>query len=604
MHLRFPLTERIPDAVDERPAVLLRPRHRVVPYIDHAGQLKLFEEWCRKGNRKEAGRLIHAMGGAGKTRLAMELCAALHKDKWLTGFIEGSDATHDKKEREEFRASLHKDRRPALFVIDGAEGRSDDISWLAKCLAQRSNQQGAPSRLLLLSRSAGAWWKALFHEDSDDVWSVFGSYSTAAHPLSTELSGDDRVRHFLKAIESFSDTLNRLAPGKCNPALPAEQQLNEVHHGVDCETLLAIHIHALLHLMGPMDAPNLTAPVLLDAILAMERRYWENVLDPAFYESRRMHRMVSQVTLVDGVDTRQAATELVKIDAQFSTESATDLDRRLNALREFYGTGTHGVMPLEPDLLGEHYVAQEAEWPLIDSCIMWANGSDEKRRAIISILNRATSREHGIDAQHAASGLLTDLIQNKGGELLEQLLSVALSDSRGTIRSILSTHFRNAIPESSFEAAHTLVAGHVVDKNEIRELHKRMEDIARRFPHFDDYRNITTTDEGEIAQIFCIGATTLVRDGKFKEAERVAKETHRMFHKLVSQFPEQYAVSAADALKRLASAFHTVPGSKEQAAEWLGESDDLLRRYGKRVKEAPVVPNNRNPPTGDGVPCS
>jgi hypothetical protein len=602
MHLRFPLTDPIPVAVDERPAVLLRPRHRIVPYIDHAGQLKLFEDWCRKGNRKEAGRLIHAIGGTGKTRLAIELCALLHKDKWLTGFAESKGAPPDKRAREEFRASLHADLRPALLVVDRAEGRSDDVTWLAECLAHRTSEHGVPGRLLLLSRSAGEWWKALFHEDSDDVWTVFGSYSSAAHPLSMELNGDDRVQHFLQAIESFSDTLNRLAPGKCNTALPAQRQLDEVHHGVDCETLLAIHMHALLHLVGPPDFPNMTAPALLDAILVMERRYWRDVLDPAFYESRRMHRMVSQVTLVDGVESRQSATELIKGDAQFRIETAADLDRRLNILREHYGTGTNGVMPLEPDLLGEHYVAEEAEWPLIDACIAWANGSDEKQRAIISILNRATSGQHGTQVQHSAFGLLTDLVKNRGGELVEQLLSVALSENRGNIRSILSGHLKNAIPVSSLEAAHTLVAGHVVDKNEIKELHKRMEDIARQYPYFDDYINIRMAEEEEIAQIFCNGAVVLVGDGKLVEAGRVAKETHRMFHKLVSQLPEQYAVSAADALKRLASAFDAVPGWKKQADEWLGESDDLLRRYGKRVKEAPVVPKHRDTPPGDGVP--
>lgn len=64
-----------------RPARLLDPGLQVVPFTGREAELAALQTWCRDAS---AGfvRLVVSGGGAGKTRLAQELCRRMAAESW------------------------------------------------------------------------------------------------------------------------------------------------------------------------------------------------------------------------------------------------------------------------------------------------------------------------------------------------------------------------------------------------------------------------------------------------------------------------------------------------------------------------------------------
>lgn len=117
--------------------------------------------------------------GAGKSRLALELCRRAVKAGWDAGFISNSQQS---------RLGGLQNFRPTLVVVDYASERGP---WLADALAQLDERKrGMPVRVLVLERAAtGAWWV--------DVETHFRTSEGAAlmstmHAMARDLSGVGR----------------------------------------------------------------------------------------------------------------------------------------------------------------------------------------------------------------------------------------------------------------------------------------------------------------------------------------------------------------------------------------------------------------------------
>src|SRR5207245_1993999 len=72
---------RVPLPDDPSPVELLQPRHAVAPFRGREPELAELEGWCAGGGRLEVA-LVTGPAGSGKTRLAVELCAARESDGW------------------------------------------------------------------------------------------------------------------------------------------------------------------------------------------------------------------------------------------------------------------------------------------------------------------------------------------------------------------------------------------------------------------------------------------------------------------------------------------------------------------------------------------
>jgi tetratricopeptide (TPR) repeat protein len=75
--------------------------------------------------------------------------------------------------------------------------------------------------------------------------------------------------------------------------------------------------------------------------------------------------------------------------------------------------------------MGEHHVLDVATDALVDACLAWVGEDREKRRQILTVLNRATRAEHGSKAKRAEAQL-TRLMQTQISVLGGDLVKVAL----------------------------------------------------------------------------------------------------------------------------------------------------------------------------------
>jgi len=134
-----PKHELLPaQAAARRPASLLVAKHRVVPFRDIHGLSDRFVEWAiTKQSGPQAsralGRLLHGPGGSGKTRLMIEVCEKLACDHgWLAGFVPRDAIGRESSQRTLDRLIRPgRDAAPLILVVDYAEGRQDDVIWLA-----------------------------------------------------------------------------------------------------------------------------------------------------------------------------------------------------------------------------------------------------------------------------------------------------------------------------------------------------------------------------------------------------------------------------------------------------------------------------------------
>jgi hypothetical protein len=69
------------------PAHLLEPGLGVVPFTGRAAEFAALEGWCLDG-RGGLVRLVTGGGGAGKTRLALELCARMLGRGWRCAWVD------------------------------------------------------------------------------------------------------------------------------------------------------------------------------------------------------------------------------------------------------------------------------------------------------------------------------------------------------------------------------------------------------------------------------------------------------------------------------------------------------------------------------------
>jgi hypothetical protein len=130
-------------------AWLLHPQSTVVRFFGRSWQLRELENWLTAEGASTV-RLLVAPGGVGKSRLAQQLVSQMAK--WRPMMV--------RPEGEAEAAAMIAEGSlsgPVLLVVDYAETR--DPVYLAALLCAAYQQ--ARVRVLLLARTAGAWWTTL-----------------------------------------------------------------------------------------------------------------------------------------------------------------------------------------------------------------------------------------------------------------------------------------------------------------------------------------------------------------------------------------------------------------------------------------------------------
>ena len=333
-----------PQADADSPAMYLRAETAVVPFQQRP-ELATLRDWLLSDRQADVA-LVIGEGGAGKTRLALQLAAEAEGQYGFRCYWVPAGG-----EQQATDAARHGET-PVLLIADYAETRPG----LATLLAVITKDVPGPSmRVLLLARSAGEWWQLLISESAADLSDTLAAISPMLLGALAGPSGQQEVfEHVLAAFAAKLDT-------ECLDArLPAV--------GPDAVALV-VHAAALL---AVLDRQTDTAAAnglaggpdeVIGRLLGHEARYWQQsqgryglALGPALRD-----RVVTAGTLIGADDEASAARLLARIDDLADPHLRGRAARWLHDLYPPADPDTAAgqwIGPLQPDLLAEHLVVR------------------------------------------------------------------------------------------------------------------------------------------------------------------------------------------------------------------------------------------------------
>jgi hypothetical protein len=411
------LAERGVPAADgdvSSPAGLLSARKAVVPFRGRDTLLAELTAWA-----KVAGTgvwLLHGPGGQGKTRLAHHVGERLAGQGWAVVWLDQN------ADPAELRV-LAETRVPVLAVLDYAESRTGQLAALATVLGGRNQV-----KVLLLARSAGAWWQDLA-AGSEALRDLADLTRVTALPAL-----DDTAGSYQAAVAAFAAAATRI-PGLDHTswtAAAAELAGRARREPGADRTVLAVQMTALADLLDAARTPAETAQPGRrgpeDRLLDHERGYWRS--------TARVHGLLpglSLATLTDVV----AATVLLgpgtvrdvdNVLARLPGLDGQTRDRR-DAVRDWLtqlypaapGTGFDG---LAPDRLAERLIGRL----LLDDtrpCVAEDLADDldpAQAQRLLTVCVRAAA--HTVFGA-TVSDAVTDLCLNHPATLLEAVVNTA-----------------------------------------------------------------------------------------------------------------------------------------------------------------------------------
>lgn len=386
-----------PDHISEPPAPvslveLLLPDRRTVPFHGRVDELDALEAWSRRSGAGVC--VLHAPGGRGKSRLALEFCRKLAEEEWAV-LWPGSGCVDAIR-------GLSPPAVPLLVVIDGADTRTDDTAAVMELAARL---RYARVKVLLLARSDTWWIDQVCHSPGASVAAVTLMSNALRLPLA-DLPTDadalastyqDAVRAFAAALSavpgwghrSWRTLADGLAPPRRHDALGSP---------------LTLHMTALVSLLNASISTNdSTAPPhgsetasVEKELLAFEQRHWLNVATQHPSLSGLSDRVridaVAAVVALGAEDHRQALT-LLKQVPDLEDQSR---DRRRSVCDWIQSvipvTGGAFIGDLRPDRLAERFVGSrlQADPELADGFLPGATPAQAAR--FLTLLTRACAR--------------------------------------------------------------------------------------------------------------------------------------------------------------------------------------------------------------------
>ncbi len=313
-------------------------RARHVPLVGYGFEIGRLKGFLHSGNRF-SWWLMTGKAGAGKSRLALELCLD-SKDAWDAGFLP-----------EEFEFKKWRDwqpSRPTLIVVDYASVRVAEIRTMIAALYGRASPLRQPVRLLLLERdNEGDWWKELLGSGTSRL---VGEASLYQEPIRlnglTEQDLWTIVRHFLK-----------------KPRMPKLPRKNQVLKSLKEIDPLRRPLFAALAgdaLGAGRDIRKWDANRLIRDILEREEQIFWNAAGVTV-----QYKNLLALATMDGgfpvADLKQfeepKLAERVALP-RLDTDPSHQFDAGVYGV--MVGRDSHDyIAPLEPDLIGELFVLQQ-----------------------------------------------------------------------------------------------------------------------------------------------------------------------------------------------------------------------------------------------------
>ena len=607
--------ERLPE--NPPPSALLNARYEVVPFHERGRESILAEldRWSAEG-QPVAVRLIHAEGGVGKTRLAIEWIRRLRGQGWVAGFL-------PKEVPEDWFERLWALGQRALVVIDYAESRSELKTALMRVL-RYAQQEGSGTlrrvRLLLLARNAGDWWQSL--QQSDAALGPWLGEPLELTPLTHEVGERERVFH--EAAERFAKQRGKTY---------------QRHAGVPLtdarfDRVLYLHMAAL----AAVEGSRFEAHTLMDVVLDHEERFWEaraRLDDVKLTFQRTLARqVVAAATLRGGfADPDMAVRTAERLLGYTLSEDERLLLGLLHRVYQRIGTGNSAFLPaLEPDLLGEGMVLRvalpklEEEHPppnWIDRVFPIQEGTKAVGTGF-EVLGRASAVRPDV-VRPWIERLLAGSLQQRGSLALKAAKAVGLRTALSVLGDTLSDQLEShgdwrlaleleqeGIPHQTVSLRRvaewvdrTLLEGLGVSEQEnvlaerarlhhnlssrLSDLGKREEALKTSQEAVDLYRVLAQRNpdafQPNLAASLNNLGNMLSELGKHEEALKASQEAVEIRRVLTQRNPDAFQPDLAGSLNNLSSRLRAL-GRREEALKASQEAVEIRRILAQRNPDA------------------
>ncbi|WP_460497228.1 trypsin-like peptidase domain-containing protein [Glycomyces tarimensis] len=351
---------------EETELKLITARYGQVPFVkeSHGEALDKLMSWCladSTGSDCDVSlRLLTGPAGAGKTRLAGELCrkVAESDSAWRAGFAYDDQQTP---------WGTHLPQTPLLVVFDYVERAAiaARVIALLRHLERLGDALRYPVRVLLVSRAAGGWYEQMTDHGGTLLQQRLRGEESPRIELSRSHFGPElRRTHFTTAYERFT--------AGAEGARGSGEFLDLVD-GDQYDSPLLVHIAALLasrREILPVPERQGLRERLLGYLLRREReRRWDfapalstTKANPA--QSDQALHAVAIMTLT--APTVREATEFLKASELWADQSNADRREAAKALVRLYPSESDAnwrAAPIEPDLVSEYLVASVEDLP-------------------------------------------------------------------------------------------------------------------------------------------------------------------------------------------------------------------------------------------------
>ena len=589
-----------------RPTSLLHARHAIVPFDDSLEHLADTLSWAREepdwaDGRPALARLVHGAGGLGKTRLMIEACRALFQEGWITGFVPRD--TFDPPERRDMLARLMRSQghsKGMLLVIDYAESVGDTwLRWLAERAVQAGRTASTPLRIVFLARGAGEWWQRLYKAD-DNIKELT---ARAGGPDTIALAEFDdpgaRTVLFDEAERVFRARVNAFRRSRGEPDLwPEAALLTPIENALEnasetgFDRPLAIQMAALLFVIGELKTrAHTTIADLLDSILELERQAWSKylTLEPETNPYVTLARALASITAFNGVEAARPLQDLIEADPIYRKNLAdADPVATQRNLRKLQPPRQGGVEGVEPDLIGEHHVLSQLDEDLLDACLSWADADPQRQIDLLTVLDRATRKEHGETMTGRARSMLRRAIDQRLTPWVSQIVDVSVS-GRGDLPDVLLS----ACPALDTETLATLETA--LDQPTVRLAlvklalgeHRVAEARAAvaTSNHIDALDDERVSHKSELAAALNNCGLQLSAVGRREDALAAAQEAVDLYRALAQTRPDAFRPDLAGSLTNLVKMLSDL-GRREDALAAAQEAVDLYRALAQTRPDA------------------
>ncbi|MEQ1741640.1 MAG: toll/interleukin-1 receptor domain-containing protein [Candidatus Nitrotoga sp.] len=367
---------------DVPPSALLRADAAATEFFGREEELTRLHSWIERDGLLLT-RLVVGHGGAGKTRLAREICLRVAASGWATGFV-GTDAT--------LADEVYSGATPTLIVLDYAETRPQILRLL---IGRLRVSPAAKVRLLLLARSDGDWWTSLLLE-SPELESIL----TTSPPLILRALSDtpNLAEQVYKAARSAFCTRLGVPEIQTRPRRQFAMDVTPL----DVQTLALLDVMEVRSRSEP-EAGHSPA----ERMLNHERRYLRAAVVAEGIdglETSDMDRILAVMALLGAATEKEALDNLLRVDSSLDGRTQKKLVRLLRRLYPRHGSYLSG---LKPDVIAEELISQvvvgsgrPSETSGFPSAVLHGVTRQQMERGL-TILGRSAGRDHVREALFA-----------------------------------------------------------------------------------------------------------------------------------------------------------------------------------------------------------